>query len=199
MKERPILMNGEMVRAILEGRKTQTRRIVKPSAWIEYGDVNDYGKPVSGGHDVDFSKCPFGTVGDRLWVREAFAVSEHWDSDEGRTVQNIGYKATAKNPDFKGWKPSIHMPRWASRITLEITEIRVERLNYISEKDALAEGIEEHIGAHGVKGFKPYLKGNLDVLAFPQNSFRSLWESINGPGSWDQNPWVWVIEFRRLP
>lgn len=156
MKERPILFSGPMVRAILDGRKTQTRRLIKP------------GRP-----------CPYGQAGERMWVREAWG--RHPES------HTIVYKADAdRPPHFIGkscepkWRPSIHMPRAYSRILLEITGVRRERLHDISNGDALAEGVEPRLGHSAAY------------------CFSLLWESIHGPNAWDVNPWVWVIEFKKL-
>jgi len=166
MKERPILFSGPMVRAILEGRKTQTRRIVKPQPLRDRGVMafNDGEHPQM--------RCPYGKPGDRLWVRET------WCPDvEPYTFR---YKADGDEP-LERWRPSIHIPRWASRITLEVVSVRVERLQNISEDDALAEGIT--LVERGTS---------------PVDQFNKLWESINGPGSWEANPWVWVVEFKRI-
>tara|TARA_E500000305_G_scaffold106512_1_gene105244 strand:+ start:447 stop:1016 length:570 start_codon:yes stop_codon:yes gene_type:complete len=186
-RERPILFNGDMVRAILEGRKTMTRRVMKHQP----GEVTAVGRPLffqdgDTGRRVS-PKCPYGQQGDHLWVRETFA------DEAGDTRKYLGdhiyYRADGDGVDLQGgfWTPSIYMPRWASRITLEVTGVRVERLQDISEVDAHNEGI------------------TLDMLPYnPADQhpcrtwFRGLWEQINGPGSWDANPWVWVVEFRRL-
>lgn len=178
MKERPILMSAPMVRAILAGAKRQTRRIAMPKRSIE---------PMT-------DECPYGQPGDRLWVRET------WQSAPLRGV--FAYRADpmwsgvpAPTPDGR-WRPSIHMPRCASRITLEITGVRVERLRDINEDDAIAEGIQP---AALTGHWRLYGRGaNGDMDRSPRVSYRSLWESINGQGSWDANPWVWVIEFRRV-
>jgi hypothetical protein len=177
MKERPILFSGEMVRAILDGRKSQTRRIVK-------GEVVD--RAAAKG-------CPHGTTGDRLWVRETFATGYggvFYRASEGDNCKSISGAIVP-------WKPSIFMPRKLSRLTLEITAIRVERLQQISEADARAEGVEpcEVLGTSG--GFKDYVDLN-NGCESAYASYHSLWESINGKGSWQKNPWVWVIEFRQI-
>jgi hypothetical protein len=174
IKERPIIFSGEMVRAILDGRKTQTRRIVKPQPVRE----NINGIPYfSNGFPIDYRNCPYGQMGDSLWVRETFGESG---------LNRIEYKAYPKDgKDFRAvmrWKPSIHMPRWASRITLEIVNVRVERLNDISEEDCLKEGVT----------YWPHEKERI------KERFSHLWQSIYGQGSWGQNPWVWVIEFKRV-
>ncbi|HFF8969403.1 hypothetical protein [Serratia marcescens] len=176
MKERPVIFNGEMVRAILDGRKTQTRRALnwKRQPYTEMAERDDgslwpWAEDGERGGDIWFS-CPFGEVGDRLWVRETF----------GDCGNRLVYRADTEDgaaSQVKRWVPSIHMPRWASRITLEITGVRVERLQDISEADAIAEG--------GTKHF------NIDW-------FGPLWASIYGVDSWNSNPWVWVIEFRRV-
>lgn len=177
MKERPILFSAPMVRALLDGSKTQTRRVVKPRhlAQIDLsrgGCVANWSKPM-----------PYGQPGDRLWVREAFARID----GQTRPWIETDYRATYQHGDRLGdtlgikkrWKPSIHMPRHASRITLDVAGVRVERLNDISEADALAEGITH------------------STLNDPRVEYRWLWESINGPESWAANPWVWVICFKK--
>jgi len=204
MKERPILFSAPMVRALLAGTKTQTRRVVKPQP--VYGDVQGLFQcwqfPHKRGHllypnakDQVIALCPYGQPGDRLWVRETFAA--WWDTATGKRTHVMGYRADINDPDWDGfgaddpwwldakWEPSIHMPRNFSRITLEITGVRVERLQDISEEDAKAEGVERHAPACVVG--RPY-----------RVPYSVLWESINGPGSWDANPWVWVVEFKRV-
>jgi hypothetical protein len=169
-----------MVRAILDGRKTQTRRVVKPKKWM----LNDW----SG------LACPYGAPGDRLWVRETFTCVAGPDILPGRVV----YRADEPELDVR-WTPSIHMPRYRSRILLEVEDVRAERLNHISGADAVAEGIEAYgqlVGNSVFTTFRDYLTGAKDRAA--RQSFETLWESINGPGSWAANPWVWVVEFRRL-
>lgn len=206
--ERPILFDAEMVRAILAGRKTQTRRIVQPQPGDEwhpasYGEVHKLrdgefvfrnGEPVVIGwgpsnHDGgEAFPCPYGKPGDRLWVREAWG--EHPEI-EACTC----YKADPGHKyDGIKWKPSIHMPRARCRMRLEVTDVRVERLQDISEEDAKAEGIEIIQGGF----YKNYLGGEVAGCSSPELSFYSLWESINGIGSWDKNPWVWALTFRRF-
>lgn len=196
MKEIPILFSAPMVRAILDGRKTQTRRIVKlPRGWADkYPICDPFAMPPAvwwwnGVHErVGVrQECPYGQPGDRLWVREAFSAM----GDKSRQASPIFYRAD-RATDNCGWTPSIHMPRWASRILLEITDVRVERLQEISEADAKAEG---------TFGPEPAVVGGEDCeIGFPSHvqEFRHLWESINGEGSWIENPWVWVIEFKRI-
>lgn len=198
MKERPIIFNDAMVRAILDGRKTQTRRIVKPqpeagaqfSGWIvESSEAKREGCATwhVGPTTVlakrrSYARCPFGQPGDRLWVRECF-------SDTG-----LGpvYRASVSERHWLGkWTRSIHMPRWASRITLEITAVRVERLQDISEADALAEG-----AVRATPVDDGYVADEFGTYAA---GFEALWQSIYGAESWQSNPWVWVVEFRRLP
>ncbi len=209
MKERPILFNAPMVRAILNGSKTQTRRVVKglPDE-VTHIKPDAYGEGIfhlmsESSHVNDPIACPFGHVGDQLWVRETWA--EVGTVDPGF----ITYKATypkclphgmqnvpkdLHDAGYK-WRPSIHMPRWASRIQLEITNIRVERLQDCSEEDAISEGLwnDEKTGLLWLPCAENG-KAHID----PRRAYRDLWESINGAGSWDANPWVWVIEFRRV-
>lgn len=190
-RERPILFQGAMVRALLSGAKTQTRRVMKPDGQYRL----DLVCPADGGP----SRCPYGQPGDRLWVRES-----HWwfpdecDPETGYTppiltAEDVEYRADGEKPG-RVWRPSIHMHRWASRITLEVAGVRVERLQDISEADAQAEGIGEFIGGWAcLTDDAPQQAGNT-----PKKGYRHLWERINGPGSWDVNPWVWVVEFRRI-
>jgi hypothetical protein len=181
MKERPVLFSGEMVRAILDGRKTQTRRVVKAPKWS---------KPQHAG--VDFP-CPYGAVRDRLWVREKHSVYRH------PTEPVVFY--WADHPDDKAlkWKPSIHMPRWASRITLEITDVQVETVQGISEDDAFAEGIRLPVSPDK----KPLLMvtGSRPIREWTARAyFAELWDRINAKRGygWDKNPWTWVIKFNRI-
>lgn len=194
MKERPILFSAPMVRALLAGTKTQTRRVVKPQPTGFVGGpgvtlcdsspaplvpMNDFAGTC--GQEII---CPYGQPGDRLWVRET------WHDASSALHSCALYRADGGEIYGGKWAPSIHMPRWASRITLEITSARAERLQDISEADALAEGCNVHPDHHG----KPPTS-----IYSPVQAYRDLWERINGPGSWDANPWVWVVEFRRLP
>lgn len=196
MKERGMIFNGEMVRAILDGRKTQTRRPIKwkQTRFTEIGEREDGSKwPWSEDteHACDFwHPCPFGTVGDRIWVRETWA---RYNIDQNS--HDIAYRATTPEdwPEEGRWRPSIHMPRWANRILLEITSVRVERLNSISQEDAQAEGLE-------LTGWRPTYSdpdSGGEVMT-PYDNFAELWSSIYGDESWKANPWVWVISFKRV-
>ena len=198
MKESPILFSAPMVRAILDGTKTQTRRVVKiktpkSASFLDYS--------VDG---VRVGPCPFGEPGDRLWVRETWAAPHSEDGRPPSAIQcdqlRIHYLASEGRGGLV-WRPSIHMPRWASRITLEITGVRVERLWEVSETDAVAEGVASITVSDGgasrwVNYSRPDSKGS--AFGDARSSYRSLWEEINGQGSWDANPWVWVVEFKRL-
>lgn len=203
MKERPILFSAPMVRALLAGTKTQTRRILKLKwgfdveerddgtlwPWAQHPDCDD---------DV-WMPCPQGEIGDRLWVRETWAYGTHAMAAERDEDGPFVYAAdgTTQGRLCDRWTPSIHMPRWASRISLEITALRAERLQDISDADARAEGIECMAGDPEC-GYCNYLdQSGKDWTLSPRESFQSLWESINGPASWAKNPWVWVVEFQR--
>jgi hypothetical protein len=208
MKERPILFSGPMVRAILDGSKTQTRRVVKRHGDMEF-DPQDprygpYWLPYAAG-DAEGEqakvRCPHGTPGDRLWVRETWAHERDGTGCPDDT--GVLYRATDPGWDDEGtglrWRPSVFMPRWASRILLEITDVRVQRLQGISEEDARAEGIEYSEGysvrQHAHVGLA---EGDWIPNAPPIPSFRSLWERIHGLNSWDANPWVWAITFQGI-
>lgn len=262
VKERPILFSGPMVRALLDGRKTQTRRVVKKapheeqdwSAVMVHGEAcfvqrANVGTPNETCHfmygeegDRPSIRCPYGVPGERLWVRETWQVAREsldwetgseydvfsWDDfygpaqdwlrgdARGGIKSRVFYAADGedRNPSafygaigLKGkvlerpaipWRPSIHMPRWASRLTLEITKVRVERLQDISETDAIAEGpgfvgkvtgeVCESVASHRL-GRGPRWKNARDWYA-------DLWEEINGPTAWQDNPWVWALSFR---
>jgi hypothetical protein len=201
MKERPIIMSAPMVRAILDGRKTQTRRVVKgvrmfsaeydarwnPHAIRPGGACPDswtwWEGPAHGPSIYHQAACPYGRPGDRLWVREAWRAVWSSDAEPPRSFDaayRFWYEADAPLQDGYGkLRSSIHMPRCASRITLEVTGVRVDRLQNISQGDSMAEGITH------------------STLNDPRVEYRWLWEQINGPGSWSANPWVWVIEFKR--
>lgn len=235
MMERPILFSTEMVNAILSGRKKQTRRICKHQFWshLELIDVNK--NKITSKIDRSVS-CPYGKVGDLLWVRETHFIDRNeidktcnWDSvtykadHMHRDVKRKGVKYTNKilnemcqegwydkdypDPESKiKWRSSIHMPKEAARLWLKITDIRVERLNDISNEDAIAEGLKTRINAPVNVFSKPVLTYfDYAIGMFPSfgcikpiPSFITLWESINGKDSWKQNPWVWVIEFEIL-
>lgn len=228
MRERPILMNGQMVRATLDDSKGQTRRVLPavyndppglvvkvaaPGTWpsiLRSPRADEWGMYFAGQFPCHL-RCPYGVPGDRLWVREAWAAADQMyqghDLDEAGVVayradlsarfQNPGrYEQPGPVPtrdlaswnfDALRWRPSIFMPRWASRLTLEVTDVRVERLRDISEEDARAEGVD--VSAH------------TDALSPALEAFEQLWDAINGarPGcSWADNAWVWVVSFRRI-
>lgn len=217
VRERPILFSGPMVRAILDGRKTQTRRVIKcccncghlgrllgdwalsipPHQWdgestdVLWGWTGDQ-SPQKGDFvevwqtDVDDHAsgpvpCPYGVPGERLWVRETWCMYPMASNDG---AAGIIYRATSDNIPKGMWKPSIHMRRIHSRINLEITGLRVERLQDINETDARAEWAEQLHSEFGSGSFR--------------DGFQSLWHKINGPDSWASNPWVWVIEFKKI-
>ncbi|EBC2855149.1 hypothetical protein CYF23_02455 [Salmonella enterica] len=224
MKERGMIFNAEMVRAILDGRKTQTRRPIKwkQTRFTEIAERDDgslwpWAEDCERGGDIWFA-CPYGEIGDRIWVRETWATLGNEDGccvdwggklckgDEKSAARiyrasceqrpgdyglwsipdDADWKPHTENEKFEGaWRPSIHMPRWASRITLEITDVRVERLRGLSEEDAKSEGIIPSAG------------GVLPGWEYRIN-FRDLWMDIYGTDNWEANPWVWVIEFKRV-
>ncbi|HII4519562.1 TPA: hypothetical protein ACY4UA_000998 [Yersinia enterocolitica] len=221
-KERPILFNAEMVNAILSGRKTQTRRIVKCN-FQDIGFNHDMGQEWPWSEDCEHAEdywhpCPLGVVGDQLWVRETFALlgnedgvcvdwqdnmvkgdeqaaariykasceQKHGDYGLYSIPDSAYWKPDTSNMKYEGsWRPSIHMPRWASRINLLITGVRVERLNTISTGDAMAEGYPAEREATG---------GSLDAWLW----FRELWDGIYPDNTFEVNPWCWVIEFERM-
>ncbi|PHH04072.1 hypothetical protein [Leclercia adecarboxylata] len=202
--ERGMIFNAEMVRALLDGRKTQTRRIMKVQPdtpefglrrIIESSIANEIGMYFWSQDDARGIKarskpfsCPYGGVGDRIWVRETWAEAGAGAPDLKLYRANYPahvpshYENVPPAEEIR-WTPSIHMPRCASRILLEITDVRVERLNSISEEDAKAEGAPTECCVIGDKHFL---------------GFRSLWKNIYGNDSWQANPWVWVIEFKRI-
>lgn len=257
IRERPILFSGAMVRAILEGRKTMTRRVVKPQPHagvdaVKWQDViitgcntpdqSGFAMMRGGVIDSEAIRCPYGMPGDRLWVRETFrveSVGTHVPVKIPYEDVGIVYAADGEKRNIHreypsvlsstchNNKPSIFMPRWASRITLEITGVRVERLQEITEADAIAEGVEPRTrekgytivcrgggtfevsslyerGVPAVGDASPF--GEVThvepiperVLISTSGVFRLLWMKINGRSSWDANPWVWVVEFRRV-
>lgn len=200
MKERGVVFNDDMVRAILEGRKTQTRRPVKN---VRADNCQVIRKPTKKRNGVythvmdapEHGLCPFGNVGDRIWVRETF--NAFWlDNDVIQEIKD-GVSLASELCDYKadysdsskpaeGWTPSIHMPRWASRILLEITDVRVERLHDMSEADAKAEGAS------------PVTYKITPPEAVYRVGFGDIWRGIYGQENWLSNPWVWVIEFKRI-
>ncbi len=193
MKERPILFSAPMVRAILEGRKTMTRRAVRIPNWQD--NETERTKLLIDGIKKGFPKCPYGKPGDRLWVRETFT-----ESSSGVIYRADPMFDHCKKGDISWkWKPSIFMPRKFSRITLEITNVRVERLQDITEDDADDEGVEicGYDQLFGCPYYKNY-QGGKPFYCGGKDSFKSLWESINGPASWSTNPFVWVVEFKRV-
>lgn len=183
MKQRPILFSAPMVRALLDGTKTQTRRLVKGSALDWLSPEVGFDKEFVASPENNLS--PYGYVGDRLWVREAWARTT-----VGLGTEMVVYREGDNRTDYGGpWKPGIHMFRHDSRITLEITGVRVERLQDISNDDAYSEGTGTWAAETAKDGNK--------WPSMPR-AFRGLWESINGAESWATNPWVWVIQFKRL-
>jgi len=229
MVERPIILNADMVRAVLNGSKTQTRRIIQSPAKnmqvtvqkvIDYREPGDkwYGEHVfsmrnQSGTWCDYTKeqflakCPFGAVGDRLWVRETFATLEPGSYEPVKPcdgyAQVVRYAASDRlansDRDVRGfnWRPSIHMPRWASRITLEITNVGVQRIQSISQNDAAREGLVKlpASGRYCINEGDQYFGG---ASHDARGVFSWLWSSIYGEESWQANPWVWVIEFKRV-
>ena len=232
IKERPILFSAPMVRAILEGRKTVTRRtmkvqpVLKGNFWEVYGagwgkDVTSV--PAAPGHSLS-SNCPYGKPGDRLWVRESWWQAGDWqdtypEDDTGawfgskrvvysadgtppnepntsypNGLRNGAYSAAAPNKIWRH-RPSIHMNRWASRILLEINDVRVERLQDITEAQAKAEGVRLYTD-HAELGDWWHVEGIETYSADPRKSFELLWSSVGG--DWQANPWVWVVEFKRV-
>lgn len=202
-----------MVRAILEGRKTVTRRPVKVQPRSK-GDIGSYGLGQPFIRHPDPTKrnpeCPFGRPGDRLWVRETwycdhfevqkgpYLKPDDLDLAEARECGELVYAADGLTPyeaDQPVWKPSIHMPRWASRILLEITNVRVEQLQDISEEQAIAEGVRLYTD-HAELGDWYHVEGIETYSASPRKSFELLWQQINGVDAWYKNPWVWVVEFK---
>ncbi|WP_194434750.1 hypothetical protein [Klebsiella pneumoniae] len=231
MKERGMIFNGEMVRAILDGRKTQTRRVIANVGHDNCLPLQKRTKTKDGiyTHVMDahiYGLCPFGKIGDRIWVRETWsdvnldgapavayrADDEVYDLMEDKSLLDEDGAFNYQDPRVRkyqfaawhsdlisgiegNWRPSIHMPRWASRILLEITGVRVERLNAISEEDARAEGIIDG-GCLNCREPEPCGCANPEPDA--TDAFAYLWQSIYGQENWNANPWVWVIEFKRV-
>lgn len=208
-KERPILFSGPMVRAIVAGRKTVTRREIKPRMRSSdtqfelhqqpdgsWRPLHTFDESCMDAHGTEHPiVCPYGQIGDRLWVREAWAQinvaqapGESW----------VVYRECDNRTDYGGpWKPSIHMRRRDSRILLEVIDVRVERLQDISEQQALAEGVRLYTD-HAECGDWYHVEGIETYSADPRKSFELLWTGINGAESWQSNPWVWIVEFRRI-
>lgn len=206
--EHPILFSDAMVRAILKGTKTQTRRALKvPKGWTLDERMSEKTAHVSQSRPNQLRaykelRCPYGRVGDRLWVRECWCEPE-----PGVDPRVLVYRADLTEAQLKEerairrvcsgcvhWRPSIFMSRWASRITLEVTEVRVQRLQDISDEDIAAEGVTSHVGEMSING-KP-----ATGFVSPQYAFACLWNSINGKRegcTWGDNPWVWAISFKR--
>jgi hypothetical protein len=211
VRERPILFSGPMVRAILDGRKTQTRRVVKPQPDAgPNGTMVDLGGASFGLLDGSLSgewRCPFGAPGDRLWVRETF-----YDYDAGEPApqgatdfhtdalldERIEYRATPWTHEFADpeecgpWTSSIHMPRWASRITLEVTDVRVGRVQAITAADCIAEGI----ASRGMDSNGPNIASAMMYI----EDYKTLWDSLNAKRGygWNVNPWAWAVSFARV-
>jgi hypothetical protein len=234
VRERPILFSGPMVRAILAGTKTQTRRVVKPSPSLdprshdyavravvghadktEWSDVDGFGVSFYGDRGLSrHQRCRHGQPGDRLWVRETHLpdppIDGTWPStgdtyasiedipERYRSAEHVLYRATWKDGGCGlRWRPSIYMPRWASRITLEITDVRVERLQDITEADAEAEGMP-HPSAFREQPVPVFFGGDFKDAETHRDVFAAGWDSIKGERApWASNPWVWVLTFRR--
>lgn len=217
MRERPILFSAPMVRVLLDGSKMQTRRafstrmidlmyVAAHAGEVSYFVDQGFMEPNDASYVVDF--CPYGQPGDRLWVREAWAQRGAWripawpdaDADDAywSGTKEVIYTADSEKP-ATGWRgrPSIHMPRWASRILLEIVSVRVERLQDINGRDADAEGAPRYAcdGPHCPDGENGC---NARGCAGAREWYEELWNEINGAGSWAANPWVWVVEFKRV-
>lgn len=232
IKERPILFSAPMVRAILEGRKTVTRRAVKATKahadgfmMLDHGNgwwpYNAFGDFTSDHEGMEYPiACPYGKPGDRLWVRESHAQVFEVDIPDGRPVGPIGTAGSPGRPDWKcryvyradgempnvqwhhvgdsqpvRWTPSIHMRREASRILLQITDVRVERLQDITGEQAKSEGVRLYTD-HAELGDWWHVEGIETYSADPRKSFELLWSSVGG--DWDANPWVWVVEFKQV-
>ena len=200
-----------MVRETLAGTKLQTRRAVKHPLLCNLSFIVNCGDGWWGDEEGEGqARCPYGQPGDRLWVRETWYCDDYrvqrgpylkpddMDIEEARGDGTLIYRASSGERPYEAeqpvWRPAIHMPRWASRITLKVTGVRVERLQDISEADALAEGI-----AYSER-FNGYCIGMAEHFHShdPRESYRSLWRAINGAESWDANPWVWVVEFKKV-
>lgn len=217
MRERPIPFSTPMVRAILAGTKTQTRRVLREQpmldrmphcmtspddrGWVRNDDgITWRYDGLKDGRQLPYCgpyKCPYGDVGDRLWVREAWKTHSLFNDLPPRDLSKgsrIFYLAGGYSPDAARYRHARFMPRWASRTLLEVEAVRVERLQAISEADAIAEGLR----------FRPALDAwsagddNWPTFTDPRRSYAGLWDAINGVNAWNANPWVWVVSFRRL-
>lgn len=239
LKERPIIFTAEMVRALLAGRKTQTRRPVKPQPetdepgnavyypnkehW-EFGmALNGQGiKTQKSWEESGYTKCPYGKPGDRLWVREKFKLAKEYDHLPASAVPKSGEETlcycldathTLVGPtaiELGRVRVARYMPRWASRLTLEITGVRVERVQAITEADALAEGVEPirgiadpHDASKNYTYYPDYRPpvDHINVCSNAKTSFMTMWQSMYSPDpvkGWDANPWVWVVSFKRV-
>lgn len=211
VKERPILFSGPMVRALLDGRKTQTRRVVKPRWGASIFAREDDGSPVwsdsyimdQGNAEWRMRDNPYGVPGDRLWVKETHAIVPRTAYAMSEGVQQTlrpddNHDAAVYFADWERskpgrWRPSIHMPRWASRLLLEITDVRAERLMDCSDADAQAEGLQWVTpGMWSVDRTLPIISNE------PRTAYFELWDHINGAGAAEANPWVWAVSFRVL-
>ena len=203
MSEHPIIFNGEMVRAILDGRKTQTRRVVKEPYQSRLEKMLDNGNTfvdAAGSGPVD-QFCPYGVPGDTLWVREAFWHNDPFHAGE---LMDVLYCATDEDPrpdlnPLNDWikKPSIHMPRWASRISLAVKNVRAERVQEISAHAVELEGVNVVDNLPHPMSLCREVDVDKMILGCAQSLFKDLWDSINGKRGygWDVNPWVWIVEF----
>lgn len=211
-KEKPIPFSAPMVRAVLAGTKTQTRRILKPQpiAMVGGGTIPCSSfKPAAGlGQRYKPIACPYGKVGDQLWVREAWRAPTSCDHlpprsiSDSEAVRFLADEVVGPDAGFGKGRPGMFMPRWASRLQLEVTAVRAERLQDISEEDAKAEGIFPHVRGgwhwvmHDSSNPDDWNQFGYKTAAL---AFQGLWELINGPESWAANPVVWAVGFRRLP
>ncbi len=240
MAEKPILFTGAMVRAILSGAKTQTRRLVKPQfpadaepeempkispeGWQMAGHSGEWWDVVSSDAD-GYARCPYGVPGDRLWVRETHRHFGNTHTPRGAVAVGVRYRADDSSAEFPWkrdewpperawwntgrhpWTPGIHMPRWACRLVLEVTSVRVERLQAITAADARAEGVPDNLlyltGNNTTGSFLPRTynlpagdRPSPDEVAVA--NYAALWSDINGRESWAANPWVWVVEFAKV-
>src|SRR5450759_1583123 len=200
IREHPILFSTPMIQALLAGKKTQTRRVVKLRKGDTVGNISSGGKIEEyiicdkDGDEVPFEfTCPYGSIGDRLWVRETWA-----DGLDASTMKHFAvYKASHGLLPGQKWRPSIFMPRWASRITLEITGVKVERVQEISGQDVIAEGVDykDIWGSFSTPDYDAFLDAQEKIAV---EAYQELWDKINGKRGyrWDTNPYIWAIEFK---